>query len=178
MLANRYSKEFMSSAVQKVLNRGSRSITEICNELGVSTASMYRWRVDFGTITDMKKTTRPQDRNVQDRLKSVIDYFSLPDEKRGEYLRKEGLHSALAGATKTNACDLRGINWVTPATRHANEDDEVLSKRQAVYEAARQKHPYRWSGRTRNWERVEVVKLNPGKEQSKRNKMLTQQKAA
>ena len=93
MLANRYSKEFMSSAVQKVLSRGSRSITEICNELGVSTASMYRWRVEFGTITDMKKTTRPQDRNVQDRLKSVIDYFSLPAEKRGEYLRKEGLHS-------------------------------------------------------------------------------------
>jgi hypothetical protein len=37
----------------------------------------------------------------------------------------------------------------------------LLSKRVHVYEAAKARHPERWSGATRNWQPVEVVYLNP-----------------
>jgi putative transposase len=30
-----------------------------------------------------------------------------------------------------------------------------------LYEAARERHPLRWKGATRNWKRVHVVHLNP-----------------
>jgi putative transposase len=60
-----------------------------------------------------------------------------------------------------------GINWVTPACRHSNQDLAVLTKRHAVYEAARKRTPSRWSGDTRNWKRVEVVELNPGRASKK-----------
>ena len=56
-----------------------------------------------------------------------------------------------------------GINWVTPACRHASQDLAVLNKRHLVYQAARNRTPSRWSGETRNWKRVEVVELNPGR---------------
>lgn len=56
-----------------------------------------------------------------------------------------------------------GINWVTPASRHANLDRLILEERNAVYEAARQKNPNRWSENTRNWSREETVELNPGR---------------
>jgi hypothetical protein len=36
-----------------------------------------------------------------------------------------------------------------------------LKKRVSVYEAAKNKHPERWSGATRNWQPVLVVHLNP-----------------
>jgi len=36
-----------------------------------------------------------------------------------------------------------------------------LSNRRSVYEEAREKHPERWSGRTRNWDRIEAVYLSP-----------------
>jgi hypothetical protein len=39
---------------------------------------------------------------------------------------------------------------VTPAQRHRGEDQEVLAKRHALYQHARNQHPYRWSGATRN----------------------------
>jgi transposase InsO family protein len=53
------------------------------------------------------------------------------------------------------------IRFVTPAQRHDGEDKALLDKRNAVYQAAKELHPLRWSGNTRNWQRVELVHLNP-----------------
>jgi putative transposase len=58
------------------------------------------------------------------------------------------------------------ISFVTPDDRHAGEDEAILVERQEIYEAARKRNPERWSGNTRSWERVEVVKLNPEREKS------------
>jgi len=53
------------------------------------------------------------------------------------------------------------IGFVTPAQRHAGLDVALLQNRVAVYEAAKQNHPERWSGAARNWQPVTVVHLNP-----------------
>ena len=54
-----------------------------------------------------------------------------------------------------------GIRFVSPAQRHSGADRAILAKRHAVYEKARQRNPARWSGKTRNWNPIEVVTLNP-----------------
>jgi putative transposase len=51
--------------------------------------------------------------------------------------------------------------FVTPHERYAGQDTALLAKRMDVYEAAKAKHPQRWSGPTRNWQPVQVVLLNP-----------------
>jgi transposase InsO family protein len=53
------------------------------------------------------------------------------------------------------------IKFVTPYQRHYGFDQEVLEKRKAVYEKARQENPGRWSGKIRNWDYIEYVALNP-----------------
>ena len=53
---------------------------------------------------------------------------------------------------------------MTPEQRHHGADSALLKQRQAVYEAARQRRPERWSGKIRNWEPVTEVWLNPPKE--------------
>lgn len=55
------------------------------------------------------------------------------------------------------------ISYVTPEQRHSGRDVELLANRRRVYEQARRRNPSRWSRHTRNWERVEVVYLNPEK---------------
>ena len=60
------------------------------------------------------------------------------------------------------------IGFVTPAQRHGGLDVMLLAQRTALYEQARAKHPQRWSRHTRNWNRVDIVHLNP--EQSDRQK--------
>ena len=46
-------------------------------------------------------------------------------------------------------------------SRHRGEDQALLAARHALYEAARERHPERWSGTTRNWQPVGSVWLNP-----------------
>ena len=54
-----------------------------------------------------------------------------------------------------------GIRYVTPAERHDGRDAEVLEMRRQVYEAAKSTHPGRWSNKTRNWDYIGEVWLNP-----------------
>lgn len=54
-----------------------------------------------------------------------------------------------------------GIRYVTPAQRHAGEDQAILAARHQLYEQARVANPARWSRHTRNWTHVDVVTLNP-----------------
>ena len=62
-----------------------------------------------------------------------------------------------------------GINFVTPSSKHDGLDIEILKNRNEVYELAKNKNPERWSGKTRNWDPIRVVKLNPLKEKKKSN---------
>jgi transposase InsO family protein len=54
-----------------------------------------------------------------------------------------------------------GIQYVSPAQRHAGDDQAILAARHALYTAARERNPARWSGHTRNWTPVGPVTLNP-----------------
>jgi transposase InsO family protein len=53
------------------------------------------------------------------------------------------------------------IRFVTPDARHFGHDTTQLAKRREVYEAARARHPERWSKSTRNWNPILIVTLNP-----------------
>jgi len=60
-----------------------------------------------------------------------------------------------------------GIKFVTPDQRHLGGAEEILNKRKVVYEKARSKNPARWSRKTRNWDTVQTVVLNPQKHSEK-----------
>ena len=53
------------------------------------------------------------------------------------------------------------IRFVTPDERHRGADRAILARRHQLNQAARDKHPARWSGKTRNWDPIESVSLNP-----------------
>ena len=53
------------------------------------------------------------------------------------------------------------IRYVTPAQRHAGEDQPILAARHTLYTEARQLNPARWSGDTRDWSYIDAVTLNP-----------------
>ena len=85
-------------------------------------------------------------------------------------VRHEGgvtLIQALARNVGTCRPDAKGeaqadsIRYVSPAQRHAGEDQAILAARQVLYTSARDLNPARWSGKTRNWTPVGPVTLNP-----------------
>ena len=58
------------------------------------------------------------------------------------------------------------IRFVTPDDRHYGREETILKKRRKVYSEARNKNPDRWSGQTRNWQPIGVVRLNPEKNET------------
>jgi transposase InsO family protein len=58
------------------------------------------------------------------------------------------------------------IRFVTPDDRHFGREVQILEHRKEVYEKARFQNPKRWSRKTRNWNPVEQVVLNPQKDSS------------
>lgn len=58
-----------------------------------------------------------------------------------------------------------GLKFVTPAQRHDGRDAAILEHRKQVYEAAKQLHPERWTGETRDWNLKGEVWLNPERDQ-------------
>lgn len=59
-----------------------------------------------------------------------------------------------------------GLKFVTPVQRHEGKADAILEHRESVYEAAKERHPERWSGNTRDWKLKDEVWLNPERAES------------
>lgn len=53
------------------------------------------------------------------------------------------------------------LRFVTPDQRHRGDDQSLLAARHQVYQCARAARPERWSGKTRNWNPIGSVWLNP-----------------
>lgn len=62
-------------------------------------------------------------------------------------------------------CLHSAISFTTPDSRHCGYDEDILKQRDNVYKIAKQKNPQRWSGNTRNWEKIKSVRLNWLKEE-------------
>ena len=120
MQQNQRSEEFRKSAVQKVLLRGAKTVSEICDELSISTPTFYEWRRKYANAEGMKtKERRPQDFTPIEKFKAVMDFEALAEESRGEFLRRHGLHTDhIAAWKKTMELSLvTGFGMPTPATK-------------------------------------------------------------
>ena len=94
MQQNQHSEEFKKSAVQKILLRGGKTVEQICEELSISRPTFYEWRKEYANAPGMKtKDKRPQDRTAGEKFKAVTDFEALSGENRGEFLRRQGLHT-------------------------------------------------------------------------------------
>ena len=69
-----------------------------------------------------------------------------------------------------------GIRYVSPAQRHAGDDQAILAARHALYAKARERHPTRWSRHTRDWSHIGAVTLNPERDSVVMTSLLTENK--
>jgi putative transposase len=71
------------------------------------------------------------------------------------------------------------IRFITPDDRHYGREQQILANRKAVYEKARRRNPARWTTeKTRNWDPIQTVWLNPDDRQRDRCGPFLLEKAA
>jgi len=92
----KYSIGFRASVVKKVQDGSGKSVLQVSKDTGVSVATINRWIQQFksGTISlDGCDSLTPSQRNPGEKLSLLLESKTLPIEKRGEWLRQNGIHS-------------------------------------------------------------------------------------
>lgn len=88
-----HSKEFKDSIVEKILNRGERTISSVCEETGILQGTATKWLRVYGKVGIQQKPRGSMKWSAEAKLKAIVDTTSLSENDLGIYLRREGLYS-------------------------------------------------------------------------------------
>lgn len=146
-----YTAGFRSRMVQRLAGPERISATALAAEVGVSQATLSRWLRDartLGTMNNKKEegARKPRRRTAEDKFRIVLEAASLSEETLGEFLRREGIHTAeledwrekvTAGGVGALKDLKRKKSEQTPEARRIRElESELRRKEKALAEAA------------------------------------------
>jgi transposase InsO family protein len=117
----------------------------------------------LGVAASFSRPRVSDDNPYSEALFRTLKY--RPEYPSGPFASLEAANLWVASFVRWYNCEHlhSAIRFVTPEARHGGQEVEILQWRQDVYERARRRNPRRWSGPTRNWDRIETVALNPEK---------------
>ena len=87
-----FSQEFKDAIITKIVNRGGKTVVQVCEAEGISLSTAYAW-LSRGTLPTMKNKAKAKKWSAKEKLKAVSETLSMAEGEIGIYLRKEGLHS-------------------------------------------------------------------------------------
>lgn len=126
-------------------------------------SSMLATLQSLGVAPSFSRPAVSNDNPYSESLFKTLKYCPCYPHKAFESLSHARLWTEQFVNWYSNEHRHSGIAYVTPAQRHAGLDEQLLLKRKAVYETAKAKNPLRWSGKTRVWNFINEVFLNPDK---------------
>ena len=92
----KYSKGFKGSIVRRVVERGEKRVYQVSRDTGISAATINNWVEKHKAgklILDSSDDLTPSQRSPGEKLALLLESKSLDDDDRGEWLRRQGLHS-------------------------------------------------------------------------------------
>lgn len=130
-------------------------------------ATMLATLQELGVIPSFSRPSVSNDNPYSEALFRTLKY--RPEYPEKAFVDLEAARSWVEGFVDWYNTEHQhsAIHFVTPEQRHTGKDIAILANRQQVYLKARAENPGRWSGDIRNWNRIEIVNLNPEKEQNK-----------
>jgi len=133
-------------------------------------ATMLATLRDLGVAYTFSRAYVSDDNAYSESLFKTLKYCSLHPMKPFESVEATKAWVGKFVIWFNNAHLHSGIKFVTPNDRHSGKDEEILKLRASVYEAAKKNQPNRWSKKTRNWDLIKEVKLNPLRSKEKKDK--------
>lgn len=92
----KYSTGFKNSIIKKVLPPDERSIYEVAEDSGVSYQTIKKWLAMYkdGKLDSVENNEpTPNKRSADEKFVLVLESKSIPEDRMGEWLRQNGLHS-------------------------------------------------------------------------------------
>lgn len=167
------SAEYASKLVRRAIMRENRTkdktplVLHSDNGSPMKGATLLEMLIMLGVMPSNSRPRVSNDNAYAEAIFKTLKYRPGYPRKALQLLKMlETGYSSLHTGTMRNITH-SGLNFLTPKQRHSGQSEEILANRKAVYEAARLKHPERWSRNTRDWSLEERVWLNPENEKSK-----------
>jgi transposase len=126
----------------KVLNRGNRTIAEVCEQEGISVGSVGNWLRNNAIVPDMQKHSRAW--SAEEKLEAVSETRKMAETELGVYLRQEGLHSHRLNEWRSDVLKSLDGSLAKPQKHKRDERDvkiadlerDLLRKDRALAEAS------------------------------------------
>lgn len=143
--------EVRERCTQRLLSRNPPMMSVLSKETGIPASTLFRWKEEARNpllachadlMTD-RPDRRPTDWPPTERLRVLTETASLGEDELGEYLRREGLHSATLEDWRSDA--LAGLGGTTrggkrgrggKSRRERELERELRRKEKALAEAA------------------------------------------
>lgn len=147
----RYTPGFKSKMVQRMAGAEAISANALSTEVGIAQGTLSRWLRQGRNLGPMNKNKKKGARNTrrrtaEDKFRIVLGAANLSGEDLGEYLRREGVHTAeleewrekaIAGGTGALKDLKRKKSEQTPEARRIRElESELRRMEKALAETA------------------------------------------
>jgi transposase len=114
----RYGQRYKDGIVARLLPPGSAAIEVVSREVGISVATLERWRADgLANGTGERSGAGHQRWTAAARLQAVIATAAMDEATRSAWCREQGLQGAIPAEFQTPfslADEFERIVWVTP----------------------------------------------------------------
>ena len=127
-MSSKYSKEFKTSIIARLLPPNNASVPELSRETGVPRDTLYMWRLQHRRAPQDTAAhgQRAPKYSSEEKLSIVIETASLSETELGEYCRRKGLFpEQIAGWKKAF------IEGDTPGANKA-ERDQARQKNRTI----------------------------------------------
>ncbi len=108
----RYTQGFKRSTVRKLLQPNPPSIKKLSEDTGISQQTLHNWLNQLKEDVEMSDYKRtPEEWTLLEKQEALLTVAGLSPEEEGEWLRRNGLHSAHLTVWKKEIEDaLKGVS--------------------------------------------------------------------
>ena len=140
-----YSKAFRQQALEKVYNRGDRTVQAIADDLNINSWPLKNWMKLPKEVVESQAglmTKRPQDWSLSERFQLILDSQGKAGETLNAWCREQGifphhLHAwRKAFETGTSETVVSRAEWRELKASHQALQRELKRKEKALAEAA------------------------------------------
>ena len=126
-----YSTAFRASMVKRMTGRDAVSALALASEVGVSQATLSRWKREASSVLHVSHEEAPakraQDWTADEKLKAVMETGGLSERDLGAYLRRHGLHAEQLDAWRKEASEgaRQALGGTTPKGKRSAEQKRI-----------------------------------------------------
>ena len=121
----KYSREFKESVLRRLEEPNNEYIASICEELGISRSTIYKW---INKKNDDKQPDKNKSKwSSEDKFQIVLETATLTELELGEYYRRKGIYVSDVKAWRDQCAKVNSAISEDP-TKFKNQLKEEIEK--------------------------------------------------